>query len=383
VLALRGGAELVALCAQLGSVMELVWGAALAGVGTGVAVLAAQHPDLAARRALLSEALRVGLAVSAAVMLAGFVCAALIPGTLLGDRAWQLLLALAAMVGWVAVIGGVVNGYWMGTRESGKMLALSACGALAPLTAAVLAPTADLLLAVTLAHGVPAILLTPFLPWRRARGGPRREPRLLRQYLLPGLSIGILSPLSMLAARAVVSAEISLEGAGILQAMWRATDWVGSIASGVLAIHFLPRLSAAAGTPGFRSEMRRAALAIVLPSALAYGAFFFFQREIFAWLYDPAFVVPDAAAAIFLAGCTARVAAWVPLFALYATRRTWAIAVGELLSLPLFVALLALWPAALTLGAASLAWLIAFVGYAIFNAAALAAAGVPNRMPSS
>jgi hypothetical protein len=42
ILALRGGAELVALWAQLASVIEMIAGVALAGVGAGLSVLVAQ-----------------------------------------------------------------------------------------------------------------------------------------------------------------------------------------------------------------------------------------------------------------------------------------------------------------------------------------------------
>jgi hypothetical protein len=231
-----------------------------------------------------------------------------------------------------------------------------------------------LLAVVALAHAVPAAALTAFLPWRSARDVARPERLALRRYLLPGISIGILSPASLIAARAILSAHVSWDGAGLVQALWRASDWVGTIAAGVLSIHFLPRLSAAARTPAFRAELRRAALATVLPAAAANAALYAFQREALALLYAPEFRMPNAAVAMFLAGSTLRVAAWVVLFGLYAERRTLAIAAGEVFSLPLFALLLAVWPAPLTLQAAGLAWLIAYGAYAAFNVAVLARA---------
>ena len=56
-------------------------------------------------------------------------------------------------------------------------------------------------------------------------------------------------------------------------------------------------------------------------------------------LYDPSFQAPPLAVALLFAGSLVRIAAWIPLFGLYAASRTRAIAVGELLSLPLFAAL--------------------------------------------
>jgi O-antigen/teichoic acid export membrane protein len=63
----------------------------------------------------------------------------------------------------------------------------------------------------------------------------------------------------------------------------------------------------------------------------------------------------------------ARIASWIPLFALYAMRRTRAIALGELFSLPLFVLLLGGIGKALTLESAGAAWLASYAVYLVFN----------------
>ena len=62
VLALRGGGEAVALWAQLSSVVDLVAGIALAGIGGGLTVLVAQAAEPERRRDLLRQALAIGLA---------------------------------------------------------------------------------------------------------------------------------------------------------------------------------------------------------------------------------------------------------------------------------------------------------------------------------
>jgi hypothetical protein len=71
--------------------------------------------------------------------------------------------------------------------------------------------------------------------------------------------------------------------------------------------------------------------------------------------------------ALLLAGSWVRIVAWLPLFALYALRRTRAIAVGELLSLPLFAALVTAAGSQLTLELAGGFWLAAYIAYAVFN----------------
>jgi hypothetical protein len=66
-----------------------------------------------------------------------------------------------------------------------------------------------------------------------------------------------------------------------------------------------------------------------------------------------------------------RIAAWIPLFGLYAASRTRAIAAGELLSLPLFAALCLAAGDRLTLEVAGALWLATYAGYGVFNLWAL------------
>lgn len=96
-LALRGGAELVAAWAQLASLIELVSGAALAGVSTGLTVYVAQAANGEQQRTALRGGMRLGLAVSAAAAVL------VLPLTVLG-----------AVVGLIAVIPGTLNAYWLG-----------------------------------------------------------------------------------------------------------------------------------------------------------------------------------------------------------------------------------------------------------------------------
>ena len=66
-LALRGGAELVALWAQLASIIEILAGIAGAGVATGLAVYAARTRLEERQRDFLREGLRVAILVTFAV----------------------------------------------------------------------------------------------------------------------------------------------------------------------------------------------------------------------------------------------------------------------------------------------------------------------------
>lgn len=105
----------------------------------------------------------------------------------------------------------------------------------------------------------------------------------------------------------------------------------------------------------------------MLPCALTLAVLALFQRPIFALFYDESFAMSDAAVALFFAGTLARIASWLPLYALYAMRHTRPIVLGEFLSMPLFAALLAVYPRALTLESAGALWLTAYVAYGLFN----------------
>ena len=56
--------------------------------------------------------------------------------------------------------------------------------------------------------------------------------------------------------RAILADALSWHEAGLVQALWRASDWITSLASGALGLYFLPLLALAdvpkvdAGYPG-------------------------------------------------------------------------------------------------------------------------------------
>ncbi|MBI4292316.1 MAG: hypothetical protein HY661_12640 [Betaproteobacteria bacterium] len=371
VLTLRGGPELVASWAQLGSIIELVAGVALAGVGTGISVMVAQSARLDHQQSLLRESLRLGLAVSVPAMLAIAAVSACFPEALAGSGVSRALLVSSAVIGCFAVVPGMVNGYWLGQQRRDRMLALSIAAAVLPLLAAVGAPQSGVLAALAVSQALPALAVVFVIGASSSTPGasPQWEQnrRTLRRYVTPGVVIGVLTPASMLAARSIVSSVMSWHDAGLLQSLWRVSDWVASVAGGIMAVYFLPRLSAAHGTPRFALELRRTALMTIAPAAVALAMLFALQRPVFALLYDASFRMSDTTVALFFAGSLARIASWVPFFALYAMRRTRAVTAGEFLSLPLFAALLGVFQDGLTLERASALWLLAYLAYWLFN----------------
>jgi hypothetical protein len=365
----RGGAELVALWAQLSSVIEMIAGVALAGVGAGLSVLVAQTSRPERQQLFLRRALLLGFCVSFPLALTAAVVGVLIPDAFGGSAPAAHVFALAGAAGCGAMIHGLVNSFWLGQQRRDRMLALAALLALLSLSAAALAPRGLLMEMLVLSQALPALvfLLVP----HRAEAAARAEDHALQRYLLPGIVVGILSPASMLLARAVVGEALSWHDSGVLQALWRISDWVCGFAAGVLSVFYLPRFAAAHPTPGMGRAVREAALTVLLPSAVLFGLLFALHRPLLAALYDPSFQAPPLAVALLFAGSLVRIASWIALFALYAGLRTRAIALGELFSLPLFAALAFAAGDALTLEKVGLFWLVAFVAYTAFNLWAL------------
>jgi PST family polysaccharide transporter len=262
----------------------------------------------------------------------------------------------------------MLNGYWLGQQRRDRMLALAIGSAAVQLAAAIVAPQPWVLAAVALSQIVPAFAVVFVLGSRPAEAPPtpERDRRILRRYVLSGVAIGVLTPLATVAVRAIVSLDMSWHEVGLLQALWRVSDWVASVAAGMMSVHFLPRFAAAYRTPQFAAEFRRAALATIVPAAAALALLAAFQRPVFALFYDAGFRMSDATVALFFAGTLARIASWLPLYALYAMRRAGALVIGEFLSMPLFAVLIAAYPQ-LTLEAAGALWLAAYLAYGLFN----------------
>ena len=369
VLAVRGGAEMVALWAQLSAVVEMVASVATSGVGAGLSVLVAQTASGVRQQLFLRRALVLGLAASAPVAIAAGIAGWSFSVVLGSPAVPSQTLVIAALVGWMAVIHGLVNSFWLGRQRRDLMLGLACSSAAIALAAAALAPRAVLFEAILISQALPAVILL-LLP--RYPAAPRRaDDRALERYILPGVVIGVLSPLSMLIARSAVAESLSWHESGVLQAIWRVSDWVCGLAAGVLSVLYLPRLAAAYPQAGLAPVLRDCARAVLLPSLLLFALLFAFHRPVLEGLYDESFTASPLAVGLLFAGSLMRVAAWIPLFGLYAARRTRAIAVGELLSLPLFAALAVALGDRLTLEAVGASWLAAYCVYAAFNVWAL------------
>ena len=379
VLALAGGPAMVALWAQLQSVLELVSGVAIAGVVQGLTVLVTQIRESRDERGLLQSTLKLGLGTSLAMALVVVLAAPALAAWLTQGRIEPALFLLAAWAGCLTVIPATLSAYWLGKHQQQRMLRL-----------ALLVGTVWLLVAVGAWMGLSlrglmlvqcgALLIIGSVIWRTIRklsqagdrqaNGTEYFHKLVR-FVPVGLAIGIMSPVSMLLIRGLLSGMLSWNDVGYLQALWRSSDWVTATAAGVLSLVFLPRLSSTYGSAQFKREMMRAGGVVLIPAACLLLSIYLNQRTMLATLYDARFAVSNETAALFLLGSWVRIVSWVFLFGLFAAHRTRMIVAGEVLSLPLLALLLWMFADGMTLERTALIYLVSYIFYSGFNVAAL------------
>ena len=364
---MRGGADLVALWAQLASLAEVVAGVALAGLGTGLAVYVARTGQVERQRELLREAFKMGLGVAAPFAVAALAAGYFLNDALTGGRLGPAIVALAAAAGWIGVLPGLVASLWQGQQRRDLLLALACVSAALSLAAAAFAPDGGILIALLVAQAIPALVVVFMARPSDTAGRFRSRSHPLRRYVLPSVAIGLLSPASALVARAAVGDALSWHDAGVLQALWRLSDWVTGFAAGVLSFYYLPQLAAAGQGERFRAVLRTAAKATLVPSAIVLAAFYVAARPLLSGLYADDFRPSAATVMLIFAGSWVRIAAWVAMFGLYAQRRTVALTVGEFLSLPLFAALALAAGHRLTLELIGAFWLLSYCAYFAFN----------------
>jgi O-antigen/teichoic acid export membrane protein len=270
-------------------------------------------------------------------------------------------------VGWIGVLPGLVGSLWQGQQQRALLLGFAAVAAALSLAAATLVPDGGIIIALLLAQAVPAVVVVFIAQPSDTAGRFRSRSHPLRRYVLPSIAIGLLSPGSALVARAAVGDALSWHDAGVMQALWRLSDWVSSFAAGVLSFYFLPQLAAAGQGERFRAVLRTAAKTTLIPAAVVLGAFCVLQGPLLGILYSDEFRASDATATLIFLGGFIRIASWVALFGLYAQRRTTALTVGEFLSIPLFAALVIAAGDGLTLERVGVFWVLSYGAYLAFN----------------
>ena len=381
------GPATIARWAQLSSVVDLISAVACAGLSPGVTVLVARASQPRKQKAILQTAVMLGIACSA-VTLIGMIGVAQFQN--LDDRIQvlhePLLRWTVLAVGLFAATPVLAMQAWQSQGHPARSCWLTLAISTMSVMAATLAP--QLVKSTGIAIGVFAPLMVllgaliisiPLTAWYfrdawRTANTAIRPIKPLLTFLPAGLSIGLLSPLSLIAARELLGRALGWEAVASVQAIWRSADWVAAFVSGMLSLVFLPRMSRAISGSGAAPALWREIAAAVrwlwIPAAFILGAMIWAGPQWLVGLFGLS-VVPDTAVfATFLVGEWLRMGSWILLYGLFATGSQRVIAVGELCSLPLFAGLLWLvwWlRAKLSLQDAAWAYLAAYVVYLIFN----------------
>lgn len=378
-LALSDGPTVVALWAQLQSVVELVSTIALAGVLQGLTVMVAQVRVSRDEGRLLGATLKLGLGTSLVAALIVALGASVIATSLTQGKLEPELFRLAALVGLVAIIPATLNAFWLGKQQQQRMLLLAVFASTTMLLIALGAwfglSLRGMLLVQCCATLIIGVVVASYIRrLSRPSDGRTDQTRYLQQlarFVPVGVAIGIMTPVSMLLVRGILSETLSWVDVGFLQAIWRSTEWVTATAAGVLTLIFLPRFSSSLGSARFKSEILLAGAIVLIPGACLLLLIFLNQGAVLATFYDGRFVVSDETAAFFMLGSWARIASWVFLFGLFAAHRTKLIMLGEILSLPLYALLLWVFAEGMTLERAALLYLVSFLIYLAFTAVSL------------
>lgn len=399
-LALSGGATAVAHWAQLQSVVDMVIGVVAIGLAQGLTVLVAQQTVSGKQHALFRHALAIGGALTGLV--AAAIGLVLLAGPL---AAWwphaPSSTLLAALTGWLGVPASLVAAYWLGRHRQDRVFWLSVLTLAPPALAAAAGAGLNGLLAAQAAAGLLVVVFTlrwlrdrPGAPakwhwpeilasgrrWRAALAGPDDTAALWR-FVPVGLVIGLASPLSQVLARGEISAALSWHDAGVMQAVWRAAEWVTAFMAGILSLYYLPGFSRVlAGATGparrraFVAALGAAAGPVLGITAVLLAAVWLNQRAVLALLYDSGVAAGDLAVGLFLLGDGLRVASWVILFGLLALRATVWVSVGEFFSLPLFALLVATFADGMSLTRAGGLYAATYLVYLLFNLCGLRSA---------
>lgn len=375
--ALSGGMALVGQWAQLQSIMDLIAAPAFVGVGMGLTVLVAQrHADQ--HRPLLAGAMLLGMASALPFAAAALIFPVELTRLLGFSTNESRLIPLAAGAGYLGIALGILNGYWLGQRRTGRVLLVSLVSALPTLIYLIfrvlrqgIPDPATLLIIVLLTQIVIAgVLIYRAWQWRIADPAQLKQMvaalKPLAPFILSGLATGLLTPLSGIVIRSAMADQMDWAAAGTATALWRASDWVLSIANSILYYHFLPRLSLEAANGTLPTGLKRATVKVIVPGIIALVLLYLFQEPILKLLYTSELKVSHDVSALFWGGDALRMFAGLLLFGLYALHANRAIALGEWLSQPLLALLLTLGAAASLLGV-GLAHAVTYTVFVLLN----------------
>jgi len=371
-LAIKGGPNLVADWAQILSLTELFVGPIAAGVGIGLTALVSKTDCHIHRLDILNEAWR-GFRYA---LIASGICLIVI-GIFYG---WQFpekkslwpILGVATIAGIAGAYLSLLNAWWSGKEERHRILLYVSCNASAIALTAWLSNSEEILTNLIISQAVIAMLLLVV----SIKNSPQKSSAIsntlfkkqIDQYLVAGMVIGFMSPLSLLVIRYLLNQYGPPGAAGLIQSVWRLSEWVATPAATILAVYFLPKFSQSSHDDElFRQKIWEASKLLLSVSALAYLVIFILRYPLQNLLYSEEFHVPNYLLSMFFIGDWLRISSWIILFGFYARSSIRYIVIGEFLSLPLFAVLIYINRYQLSPTLIEELYVITYICYLIFN----------------
>lgn len=298
------------LLGQLQQFVAMTQGAVGGGLNTGLIRRTAQHSaDPQARARLLGTAMRLVLAAGIPVALTVVLLSGWLARALLHDPQLQLPLLLFAGGFVVALLGTLVLGAANGMRDYKAVTMMQVGGGLSTLLLfALLCPTLGIRGGLIAGALMPAgIGLVAWLVGRTRGWWPARP--LSRGFFLPEARAAvafvpmsavsaIAAPLVQILVRDTLARQSGMASVGLLQGVTRLSDLYVNMATGVLAMYFLPRFSELRDATSLRRELKKG-LKTLIPAVAAFSlalyllrdlivhvvftAQFYGMRDLFAW----------------------------------------------------------------------------------------------------
>ena len=164
--------------------------------------------------------------------------------------------------------------------------------------------------------------------------------RRLLHYVAPGFSIGILTPISVIAIRSLIAYHQNWYYSGVVTALFRISDSVLNTAFILLYFHFLPIISESSKDINIIRSIKEILAKIFIPSFLTLCLIIFFREEILGFFYSNTITPSLQICSYFWIGDSFRVLASIFLMTLYVLHATKTIAILDFFSQPLLAFIL-------------------------------------------
>ncbi len=154
----------------------------------------------------------------------------------------------------------------------------------------------------------------------------------LSSYSIITLASGILGPLALLLIRDIVIEQVSIQSAGIWEAINKVSNSYVIFVTGAFSYYFLPRFAKLKDNNEIRQEII-STYQLLIPLLLAGGVFLYFVREpLISIIYTKAFNEASSIIQWQFIGDTFRVLSWLIGYLLIAKARTKTFVITELIS---------------------------------------------------